>query len=56
VRGEQEEVADELVVSHGEAMLYMTHGAKDHADLVVTEGFGGIEEANGGHGGAMSFF
>lgn len=49
VRGEHEDVADELVVSHGDAVLYMSHGAKDHADLVVTEGSFGIQEANVGH-------
>lgn len=32
-------------------MLYMIPGAKDDANLVVTEGLSGIEEANvGGHG------
>ncbi len=51
VRGEQEDVADELVFSHGDAVIYKGHGAKDHSDLVVTEGPFGIEEANGGHCG-----
>ena len=51
VRGEQEDVADELVVSHGDTVLYMPHGAKDHADLMGEKGLGGIEETNGGHCG-----
>ena len=50
VRGEQEEIADVLGVSHSEAVRYPCHGAKDHADLMWEKGFGGSEEANVGHG------
>lgn len=57
VRGEQEDVADELVVSHGDAVLYKGHGAKDHTDLMREKGFFGIQEANGGsHCVVMAFF
>jgi hypothetical protein len=55
MRGEQEEIADVLVVFHGEFILYFSHGAKDDADLVIAKDFFGCKEANGaGHGGHLS--